>query len=94
MRGEQAIDMKRNLSSRLNKLELLLRPGRNEPGGGLRIGVVVKHLPDDYVGEHHLAPVHRNPKGYYEMEMRPGPAPRGHDQGFQWVIMTEFEFDA
>src|ERR1700693_143029 len=70
--------MKAALRSRLERLEVVVEPKKPQR---FRSGVL-KTLPKDYVGEHHVVIVKREPTGApgnecCEFEERPGPAPVG-----------------
>ena len=58
------------------------------------IGVVVKELPPDFVGERHIAILREGPDGHCEFEERPGPEPPGLRDDVPWVILTEAEANA
>jgi len=77
------------LRARLKRLES--RP-RLRPPSSCSIGVVKRRLPAEYVGKRHLALMESSPRiGLLEYEERPGPAPRGSDDGFGCIILTEDE---
>jgi hypothetical protein len=70
--------MNTKLRSRLERLEAQTRRARQSV---IRIGIV-RQLPDDFVGERHIAPVERGApgtpdRGLCGFEERPGPAPHG-----------------
>jgi hypothetical protein len=82
--------MKRSLKARVTRLEAILPP-LLEPS--CRIGFIRK-LPEDYIGERHVAIVKHGECDKYgrepcEFEERPGPAPRGPRDRVHWLYFTE-----
>ena len=69
--------MNTRIRSRLERLEAQRKRAQQSV---IRIGIV-RRLPDDYVGQRHIAPVERGSPGtpgrMYDFEERPGPAPPG-----------------
>ena len=62
-----------------------------EPGK-FRYGYLTP-LPEDFTGERHMVPVHREPSGspheeWCQFEERPGPAPPGSDDGELTIYLT------
>jgi hypothetical protein len=81
--------MKSSLISRVERLEALMKA--KEPGN-LCYGWLT-HLPEDFTGERHVVTVKREPTGsphvlWCEFEERPGPAPRGSDDGSFTIYLT------
>ena len=84
--------MKARMLSRLNRLES--HPGLRPPCA-FRMGLL-KRLPEDYVGEHHVVIVESEPFSSFhtvqcEFEERPGPAPRGPEDPGCVVYFTPDE---
>lgn len=84
--------MKTNLRSRLNRLKRKLARAKTSR----MVFVLVKDLPDGYVGERHIARVKgkplKSPNGMtFDYEERPGPGPRPPDMhdGVLTIYMTE-----
>lgn len=76
--SEDGEAMTTKLKSRLERLEAQNQQARQSV---IRIGIV-RQLPEDFVGERHIAPVESGSSGtlgvgLYGFEERPGPAPRG-----------------
>jgi hypothetical protein len=83
--------MKNPLLARLERLEAQYKP---VPSFAYRIGVVVKELPRDFVGERHIAILRERSDGLCEFEERPGPERPGLRDDVPWVILTEAEANA
>ena len=85
--------MKNSLLARLKKLEASIAP---VPSIEYRIGLL-KLLPEDFVGERHIAIVKRGPPGentpWCEFEERPGPPPPGQDDGVPRIYLSEDEIN-
>ena len=81
--------MRARLRARLKRLES--RPGLRQQHS-CQIGVVKRRLPEDYVGERHIALMESSPRiGLCEFEERPGPAPPGSEDRYGRIILTEAE---
>jgi hypothetical protein len=65
------------LKRRIEKLEAVEHSKDSSNRLEVQYGRIVEELPDDYVGEKHLAEVRRLPDGHYEWAERPGEAPNG-----------------
>ena len=75
---------------RLRKIEDALAPPAGTAPFRVRFGHLMSLLPEDYVGERHIAIINRTPgespnSEHCHFEERPGAAPPGTDEGVEFL---------